>query len=54
MREFYAYVRGIASERGDVKEFSAANKDMLQDRPHGATERFIETGDAGIPVKPVR
>jgi hypothetical protein len=41
-------------ERGNIKEFSATDQDLLQDRPESATERFIEAGDPGIPVKPIR
>ena len=46
-------MRKLASERGEIQEFSAADQDTLRDCPQGATERFAKTGDAGIPVKPV-
>ena len=53
-REFYAHVREIASQRGNIEKFSAADHDLVEGRPEGAIERFIDTGDAGIPTKPVR
>lgn len=46
--------RRRVGERGNIKEFSATDQDLLQDRPESATERFIEAGDPGIPVKPIR
>jgi len=42
-------VRNIGSERERVKEFSGADEGLLEDRPVGATERLVETGDAGVP-----
>ena len=54
LREFHAYMRSIASERGDIEEFTTADRRLVQDRPGGTIERFLETGDAGVPVKPVR
>ncbi len=54
IREFYGYMRKLASEHGDVEEFSAADKDGMQNPPIDATDRFVESGNPGMPVKPVR
>ena len=53
VRQFHDHVRELATQRGNIKEFSTADHDVVQHRPEAATERFVETGDAGIPVKPV-
>ena len=50
---FHEYLRRLASERGEIEEFSAADNGLIQNRPDGSTERFVESGDAGIPVKPI-
>jgi hypothetical protein len=54
MQQFHDHMRNLASKRGDIEEFSTADHDVAQERPERATEPFLESGDAGIPVKPVR
>jgi hypothetical protein len=51
--EFYGHVRKIAGEHGDIQEFSHGDRDRFVVPPAEATDRFVETGDAEIPTKPV-
>lgn len=51
VEEFYEHIGAVASELGDIEELSSADHSVLSTRPDGATERFIETGEPGIPLR---